>query len=83
MTNDYRIPHNPISVRNTQANVIVERDSKSFNIICKFKIQHIKGILSSTMFAIRSTVHTNTHHTLSQLVFGRDTILNINQEANQ
>ena len=40
------------------------------------------GILSSIMFAIRSTVHTTTQHTLSQLVFGRDAILNINQEAN-
>ena len=41
-----------------------------------------EGVLSSTMFAIRSTVHTTTQHTLSQLVFGRVTIININQEAN-
>ena len=41
-----------------------------------------EGIFSSTMFAIRSTVHTTTQHTPSQLVFGRDAILNINQEAN-
>ena len=41
-----------------------------------------EGILSSNMFVIRSTVHTTTQHTLSQLVFGRDAILNINQEAN-
>ena len=34
------------------------------------------------MFAIRSTVHTTTQHTPSQLVFGRDAILNINQEVN-
>ena len=34
------------------------------------------------MFAIRSTAHTTTQHTPSQLVFGRDAILNINQEAN-
>ena len=34
-----------------------------------------EGILSSTMFA-------TTQHTLSQFVFGRDVILNINQEAN-
>ena len=37
---------------------------------------------SSTLFTIRSMVHTTMQHTLSQLVFGRDTILNINQEAN-
>ena len=41
-----------------------------------------EGILSCTMFAIRSMVHTTTQHTPSQLVFGRDAILNINQEAN-
>ena len=41
-----------------------------------------EGILSSTMFAIQSTVYTTTQHTTSQLVFVRDAILNINQEAN-
>ena len=41
-----------------------------------------EGILSSTMFAIQSTVHTTTQHTPSQLLFGRDAILNTNQEAN-
>ena len=34
------------------------------------------------MFAIWPTVHTTTQHTWSRLVFGRDAILNINQEAN-
>ena len=37
-----------------------------------------KGILSSTMFM----VHTTTQHTPPQYIFGRDAILNINQEAN-
>ena len=41
-----------------------------------------EGILSSTMFAIQSTLHTTTQHTQSQLVFGMDAILNINQESN-
>ena len=41
-----------------------------------------EGILSSTMFAIWSMVDTTTQHTPSQLVFVRDAILNINQEAN-
>ena len=41
-----------------------------------------EGILSSTMFTIRSTVHTTTQHTPSQMVFCRDAILNINREAN-
>ena len=43
---------------------------------------HWERILLSTMFAIWSTVHTTTQHTPLQLVFGRDVILNINQEAN-
>ena len=42
---------------------------------------HWEKILSSTMFTIQSMVHTTTQHTPSQLVFGRDSILNINQEA--
>ena len=42
----------------------------------------LEGILSSTIFSIRSTVHTTTQHKLSQLVFGRGMILNINQETN-
>ena len=41
-----------------------------------------EGILSSTMFAIRSMLHTATQHTSSQLVFGSDTVLNITREAN-
>ena len=60
------------------------------NIIHTFKLQQMdldnespwKGILSSTICAIWSTVHTTTQHTPSQLVFGRDAILNFNQEAN-
>jgi hypothetical protein len=40
------------------------------------------GILSATMFAIRSTVHTTTQHTPMQLVFGRDSFLNISHDAN-
>ena len=91
MANDYRIPCNSISVRNPQANAIVERVHQTIgNIIRTFKIQQMdldsespwEGILSSTMFAIRTTVHTTTQHTPSQLVFGSDAILNINQEAN-
>ena len=72
MANDYRIPCNSISVRNPQANAIVERVHQTIgNIIRTFKIQEMdldnenpwEGILSSTMFTIRSTVHTTTQHT--------------------
>ena len=91
MTNDYRILCNSISARNPQADPILERLHQTIgNIIRIFTTQEMdldnenpwEGVLSSTMFAIRSTVHTNTQHISSQLVFGRDTILHINQEAN-
>ena len=91
MENDYGIFRSPISVRNPQAKTIVERVHQTIgNFIRTFKILEIdlddenpwKGILSSTMFAVRSMVHTTMKHTPSQLVFGRDSLLNINQEAN-
>ena len=91
MANDYGIPCNSISVRNSQSNAIVERVHQTTgNITCSFKIQEMdldnenpwEGILSSTIFAIRTTVRTTTQHTPSQSVFGRDVNLNIKQEAN-
>ena len=91
MANGYGIPCNSISVRNLQANAIVERVHQAIgNIILTIKIQQMdldnenpwEGTLSSSMFAIWSTIHTTTQHTPIQLVFGREAILNINQEAN-
>ena len=91
MANDYSIPFNSIGVRYPQANAIVERVHQTIgNIISFCKIQQIdldndipwEGILPFNRFVIQSTVHTTTQHTLLQLVFGRDAILNINQEAN-
>ena len=41
-----------------------------------------KGILSAVCFAVRATVHTTLQATPSQLVFGRDHILNIKYQAN-
>ena len=34
------------------------------------------GILASTMFALRATVHTTTQYTPAQLIFGRNSIIN-------
>ena len=74
MANDYGITCNSISVRNLQANAIVERVNQRIgNIIGIVTIQQMhldnenpwERILSSTMFAIRSTVHTTTQHTPS------------------
>jgi hypothetical protein len=39
------------------------------------------GILSALGFAMRATVHTTSRATPSQLVFGRDAVLNVSFEA--
>ena len=39
-------------------------------------------ILTPTMFALRATVHTMTWNTLTQLVFGQDSILSTRHEVN-
>ena len=79
MANGYGISCNSISVRNLQVNINVNWAHHTIGkIIRTFKIQQMdldnentwEGILSSTMFAIQSTVHTVTQHTPSQLVFG-------------
>jgi transposase InsO family protein len=89
--NDYGIKAKPITVRNPQANAIVERVHQVIgNIIRTFELEHNyidetdpwKGILSATAFAIRSTYHTTLQSTPGQLVFGRDMILNIKHVAN-
>ena len=41
-----------------------------------------EGILSLTIFAIRSTVHITTQYSPSPMVISRDAILNIKHEAN-
>ena len=88
---DYGIKVRPITTRNPQANAILERVHQTIgNIIRTFKIQNMvldddnpwDGILASTMFALRATVHTTTQHTPAQLVFGRDSVLNVQHEAN-
>ena len=40
------------------------------------------GILGAVMFAKRATVHSTSRATPAQLVFKRDTMLNVQHEAN-
>jgi len=91
MLDDYGIKRKPITVRNPQANAIVERVHQVIgNIIRTFELQTNyldeddpwKGILSATAFAIRCTYHTTLHSTPGQLIFGRDMIFNIKHTAN-
>ena len=88
---DYGVKAKPITVRNPQANAIVERVHQVIgNIIRTFELENNyideanpwKAILSATAFAIRSTYHTTLQSTPGQLVFGRDMILNVKHEAN-
>jgi transposase InsO family protein len=88
---DYGIKRKPTTTRNPQANSVIERIHQTIgNIIRSFQIGQIEideqdpwsGVLAATMFATRATYHTTTQATPSQLVFGRDAILNIKFDAN-
>jgi transposase InsO family protein len=89
--NDHGIKEKPGTVTNPQANAIVERLHQVIgNIIRTFELEskHLneddpwKGILSATAFAVRSTFHASLQSTPGQLVFGSDTIFNIQHIAN-
>ena len=91
LVEDYGIKKKPITVRNPQANAIVERIHQVIaNIIWTFKLEENyldeddpwKGVLSATAFAVRSTYHTTLRKSPGQLVFGRDMIFNIKHVAN-
>ena len=88
--NEYGITKKPITAKNPQANGIIERiHQKMGNMICTFQVQDVEldeqdpctGILGVVTFATRATIHSTLTSTPSQLVFGRDTILNIHHEA--
>jgi hypothetical protein len=83
---DYGIKGKPITVRNPQANVIVERAHQVIgNIIRTFELEDNyldeedpwEDILTATSFAVCPTFHTTLHQSPGQLVFGRDMIFNI------
>ena len=85
---DNGIRKEPITARNPQANSIIERVHQTVGQMLRtFRIQDIvelvnpfDGILAAVSFAITATVHTTTQYTPTQLVFGRDHILNLKQE---
>ena len=89
---EYAINKKIITTRNPQANSIVERVHKTVHqMIDSLDIKDkndldpdfgFSGILSAIRGAIRAVVHTTTRATPSQLVFGRDALLNVSFEAN-
>ena len=88
---DYGIEKKGTTVRNPQANSILERIHQTLgNILRTFELHKSEmnigdpwdGVLAAAMFALRATYHTTLKATPSQLVFGRDAITNIMFEAN-
>jgi hypothetical protein len=91
VANDYGIKRRGITTQNPQANAIIERIHQTLgNMIRTFEIYKNEdldpvdpwsGMLAATMFATRATFHTTLRATPTQLVFGRDAILNQKFEA--
>jgi hypothetical protein len=91
VADDYGIKRRGTTVRNPQANAIVERIHQTIgNIIRTFELYNNEGIdqedpwsgiLAAAMFAVRATYHTTLQATPTQLVFGRDAVLNTKFEA--
>ena len=90
LLNEYGINRKPISTRNPQANAMLERAHKTLHDY--MRTWQIKdktgleggtwdGVLSGLRFAMNATVHTTNRATPSQLVFGRDAMLNATFEA--
>ena len=87
--NKYYLKRKPITNRNPQSNAIIKRVHKTIgNIIQTFDVSNIvnknpwSGILSATMFDVRTTYHTTLQASTMHIVFGRDAILNIKHVAN-
>ena len=88
--NEYGITRKVITTRNPQANSIVERVHQVVhNMIRSLDIKDSRdlepygwtGVLAAVRQAMRSTVHTTLRATPTQLVFGRDVLLNVSFEA--
>jgi len=80
-----------ITTRNPQANAIVERIHQVVGDMIRTRAINGSedidedfpwmGVLSAVRHAVRSLVHTTTRATPTQLVFGRDALLNVSFEA--
>ena len=89
--NEYGIKKKLITTRNPQANAIIERIHQVVHqMVRSSNIKDARdldsdapwqGVLSAVRQAMRSLVHTTLRATPTQLVFGRDAILNVSFEA--
>eukprot|EP00957_Ditylum_brightwellii_P170122 12949383-Ditylum_brightwellii.AAC.1 len=87
---DYGVKKRHITVRNHQANSMIERIHQTIgNIMRLFEVHSTDtnekdpwtGIPSAIRFATGATVHTTMQATPMQLAFGKDAILNVKHEA--
>ena len=88
---EYGLQKKLITTRNPQANSIVERVHQTVhNMIRGFQIRdkddldpiwEFEGILGAVRRGVNSAIHTTLRATPSQLVFGRDAILNVSFQA--
>ena len=84
---EYGIHLKVITTRNPQSNAIIERIHQVVGDMLRTRAIRGKddidptfgwsGVLSAVRHAVRSLVHTTTRATPTQLVFGRDALLNI------
>ena len=91
LKNEYGIERKVITTRNPQSNSIIERVHQVVGDMLRTRDIRGKddldedfqwqGVLSAVRQAVRSIVHTTTRATPTQLVFGRDALLNISFEA--
>jgi len=91
LKNEYGIKRKIITSRNPQANSMIETCHKTLhNIIRSAQIKDrrdldsflgFKGVLAARRKAVNSTVHTTARTTPTQLVFGRDAMLNASFQA--
>ena len=86
--NCYGLKSKPTTTRNPQSNEIIERIHQTIgNIIHTFDMHNIvnndpwSGILAATIFSVRATYHTKLKASPMQIVFVRETILNIRHVA--
>jgi len=91
LKNEHGIKRKIITSRNPQENSMIERCHKALhNMIHSAQIKDrrdpdfflgFKGVLAACRKAMNSTVHTTARATPTQLVFGRDAMLNASFQA--
>ena len=91
LNKEYPIKRKLITTRNPQANAIIERIHQVVHNMIRVQAisgkkdvketYKLEGVLAAVRSAVLSVVHTTTRATPTQLVFGRDALLNISFEA--